>query len=226
MYTNLIRGIKELKHSYNIRLYRSVKFRIFSFVLFILTFARVTLLICDLIQTGFTSYFFGESNFLLREVIFPLGIRNIFYYVATVVLDVFFIFILFLCTFNNKIYVKENHILLFFPPRIFFRIYKNDIHSIEPININSVSKFERTISWNFSKDALYKIICYDTEFLICSKDTEGMQKLMVDINPRNNPRECDEKDFDPNKFTRSDKIILGILLIYVLSAIQNILNFW
>lgn len=215
-----------MKHSYNIRLYRTFKFRIIAFVLLLFTFTQLTILIYDLVQSGFTSYFFGESNFLLREMVFPLGIRAIFCFAVTVVLNTFLIFILLLCVFGNKIYVKQDHVLLFFPPRIFSRIYKCNIHSIEPIDLDSVSKFQRIISWNFSKDDLYRVICYDTEFLICSKDSENMQKLMADINPRNNPRECDEEDFDPSQLTRNDKIILGVLLVYVLSAVQNILSFW
>lgn len=215
-----------MKHSYNIRLYRSPFFRIMCFIVFLCTLVQLILLNYDIIHIGFYNYFFGylETNFLLRDVSFLVGCADIFEYILTMLLGICFLVISFLGAFVNKIKVRHIDILMFFPPRIFYRIYKTNIHSIEAIDYNSVSKIDRFFSFNFSKDSLYKITCYDTEFVICSKDDEGMKKLMSDINPRNNPRECDEENFDPRKFTKKEKIIAGGFLVIIFSIIQSIFD--
>lgn len=197
-------------------------------MLLLCTFAQLIFLCYGLVQTGAYDYFFGEieSDIFLRDVAFPLGIANIFEYVLTVLWDIFLLYISFLGAFLNKIKVRQDDIWIFFPPRLFYRIYKTNIHSIQEIDYNSLSKVDRLINWNFSKDPLYKVICYDTEFVICSKDSGGMQKLMSDINPRNNPCECDEEDFNPNKFTKAEKIIIGIFIVVIFSVIQNIFDFF
>lgn len=220
MYTTNIRGINELKHSYKINLYRSPLFRVLCFLLMLLTFVQLSLLIYNLIHYGFHDYFFGD--FLLGSVAYLLGIVYIFEYVLTILLDVFFLYILFSGAFINKIKVRREDVLMFFPPRIFYRIYKANIHSIEPVDYNSLSKIDRIFSFNFSKESLYKVTCYDTDFVICSKDSAGMKKLMAEINAMGNIRECDEKDFNPRKFTKREKAIIGILSAVLLYIIQNI----
>lgn len=209
-----------MKHSYKINLYRSPLFRVLCFLLMLLTFVQLLLLIYNLIHYGFHDYFFGD--FLLGSVAYPLGIVYIFEYVLTILLDVFFLYILFSGAFINEIKVRREDVLMFFPPRIFYRIYKANIHSIEPVDYNSLSKIDRIFSFNFSKESLYKVTCYDTDFVICSKDSEGMQKLMAEINAMGNIRECDEKDFNPRKFTKREKAIIGILSAVLLYIIQNI----
>lgn len=219
--------MKELKYSYNIRLHRTLLFRIICFLLLILTAVQLVLLIYDLIHYGFYDYFFGYVNDpFIGGMAYPLGVAYIFEYALTVLLDVFFLYILFLGTFMNKIKVRQNDILLFFAPCIFYRIYKANIHSIEPVDYSSLSVTDKIFSFNFSKESLYRITCYDTDFVICSKDSEGMKKLMEEINPIGNPRECDEADFDPKKFTKREKIIIGTVAIVLLGIAEQIYDFF
>ena len=105
-----------LKNSYNIRLNRKPLFRILCILLLLYTFAQLFLLIYELIQTGFHDYFFEylETNFLLRDMAFPLGWAGVFDYILTVLLDVFFSYILFLGAFANKIKVRQDDIFMFF----------------------------------------------------------------------------------------------------------------
>ena len=212
-----------MKHSYNIRLHRTLLFRIICFLLLAFTAVQLVLLIYDLIHYGFNNYFFGYVNDpFIGGMAYPLGVAYIFEYALTVLLDVFFLYILFLGTFMNKIKVRQNDILLFFAPCIFYRIYKANIHSIELVDYSTLSVTDKIFSFNFSKESFYRITCYDTDFVICSKDSEGMQKLMEEINLMSNPRECDEADFDPKKFTKREKIIIGIVATVLLDIIFNI----
>lgn len=216
-----------MKNAYNIRLHRTHLFRIICFLLLIFTAVQLVLPIYDLIHYGFNDYFFGNTNDpFIGGMAYPLGVTYIFQYVLTVLLDVFFLYILFLGTFMNKIKVRQNDILLFFAPCIFYRIYKANIHSIEPVAYSSLSVTDKIFSFNFSKESLYRITCYDTDFVICSKDSGGMQKLMAEINPMGNPRECDEEDFDPKKFTKREKIIIVTVAVVLLDIVQNIYYFF
>ncbi len=216
-----------MRRSYNICLYRTVVFRIICFLSLVFTAVQLVLLIYDIIRYGFNDYFFGDVNtFFIGSVAYPLGVAYIFQYALTVLLDIFFLYILFLGAFMNKIKVRQNDILLFFAPCIFYRIYKADIHSVEPADSISVSKIDRLFSFNFSKESLYKVTCYDKNFVICSKDSEGMQKLMEEINPMGNPRECDEEDFNPLKFTKREKIIIVTFVAILLELVQYIYDFF
>lgn len=225
MYITNIRGINELKHSYKIKLYRSPLFRILCFVLMIMTLAQLSFFIYELAHYGFHDYFFGNVQSFLGGVAYPMGVIYIIEYVLTVVLDVFFLYILFLGAFMNEIKVRKDDVFMLFPPRIFYRIYKVNIHSIEPVECSSLSVIDRIFSFNFAKGSLYKVTCYDTDFVICSKDSENIQKLAAEIHAMGNIRECDEKDFDPHKLTKREKAIIGIVGTFLLYIIQNIYDF-
>lgn len=129
-------------------------------------------------------------------------------------LAIFGIFLLFLSgtgLFFNRIFVRENAVWVFFAPRMFFRVWKPDIHKIEKVTPEEVSNTERLKSLNFAKENVYRFVCYDTSFLVTTKDEDEMRTLMLDINPRNNPRECDEPDYDPTKLTWGEWFLLDIL---------------
>ena len=113
--------------------------------------------------------------------------------------------------FFNRIFVRENAVWVFFAPRMFFRVWKPDIHKIEKVTPEEVSNSEHLKSLNFAKENVYRFVCYDTSFLVTTQDEDAMRTLMLDINPRNNPRECDEPDYDPTKLTWGEWFLLDIL---------------
>ena len=124
------------------------------------------------------------------------------------------LFLLFLSgtgLFFNRIFVRENAVWVFFAPRMFFRVWKPDIHKIEKVTPEEVSNAERLKSLNFAKENVYRFVCYDTSFLVTTQDEDAMRTLMLDINPRNNPRECDEPDYVPTKLTWGQWLLLDIL---------------
>lgn len=124
------------------------------------------------------------------------------------------LFLLFLSgtgLFFNRIFVRENAVWVFFAPRMFFREWKVNIHAVEKVTPEQVTNTERLKSLNFAKENVYRFVCYDTSFLVTTKDEDAMRTLMLDINPRNNPRECDDPDYDPTKLTWGEWFLLDIL---------------
>lgn len=197
--------------TYSIRLCRPWRFRFISAIVFLCVLA------C------FYFFLFGKGRaFLLAGLLLlradAAGGTNIlmavFCGIGILLLALFGIFLLFLSgagLFFNRIFVRENAVWVFFAPRMFFRVWKPDIHKIEKVTPEEVSNTERLKSLNFAKENVYRFVCYDTSFLVTTKDEDAMRTLMLDINPRNNPRECDEPDYDPTKLTWGEWFLLDIL---------------
>lgn len=195
--------------TYSIRLCRSWRFRLISAIVFLCVLA------------GFYFFVFGMGRVFLLVVLLredaPGGtniLMAVFCGIGVLLLALFGLFLLFLSftgLFFNRIFVRENAVWVFFTPRMFFRVWKPDIHKIEKVAPDEVSNTERLKSLNFAKENVYRFVCYDTSFLVTTQDEDAMRILMLDINPRNNPRECDEPDYDPTKLTWGEWFLLDIL---------------
>ena len=216
-----------MKPAYKIKLYRSPTFRALCFCGLLLTAGQFFLLFYDLFAVGAQEYFFwGKSDPFLGIIAEPLGFANVFQFVLTAVLDLFFLYIFFLGAFVHKIRVREKDMFVFFAPCFSYRMHKVDICTIEPVSYSDLSKADKIFSWNFSKSDLYKFTCYDTTFVLCSKDADGMRRLMEEINPMRNPRACDEADYNPNQFTLREKIIIGVFGAVVFWILESIYYFF
>lgn len=195
--------------TYSIRLCRPWRFRFISAIVFLCVLA------C------FYFFLFGKGRAFLLAVLLredaPGGanaLMAIISGIGVLLLALLGLFLLFLSgtgLFFNRIFVRENAVWVFFAPRMFFRVWRPDIHKIEKVTPEEVSNAERLKSLNFAKENVYRFVCYDTSFLVTTKDEDAMRTLMLDINPRNNPRECDEPDYDPTKLTWGEWFLLDIL---------------
>lgn len=195
--------------TYSIRLCRSWRFRFISAIVFLCVLA------C------FYFFLFGKGRaFLLAGLLredAPGGTNTLMAIISGIGILIFALLglsLLFLSgtgLFFNRIFVRENAVWVFFAPRMFFRVWKPDIHKIEKVTPEEVSNSEHLKSLNFAKENVYRFVCYDTSFLVTTQDEDAMRTLMLDINPRNNPRECDEPDYDPTKLTWGEWFLLDIL---------------
>lgn len=220
-------AIKEIRVSMklcSIRLYRSPLFKIVHFILFLCTLfllAEILYFFCILdfskpsasvpeflsgIEVDYTRYYF----------------RLIFRTVENLLLAIWYIFLLFIfgkALFFNRITVYDKYLFLHFAPRLFFKAYKVNIHSIARISVEDVSFWRRLCSYNFEKEHLYKFTCYNTEYVVSSKDEAGMEKLMAEINPQNNPLESDEADYKPWKLQKDEMVVLLFIADYILKIL-------
>lgn len=197
--------------TYSIRLCRPWRFRFISAIVFLCVLA------C------FYFFLFGKGRaFLLAGLLLlradaPGGANTLMAIISGIgilifaLLGLFLLFLSFTGLFFNRIFVRENAVWVFFAPRMFFRVWKPDIHKIEKVTPEEVSNAERLKSLNFAKENVYRFVCYDTSFLVTTQDEDAMRTLMLAINPRNNPRECDEPDYDPTKLTWGEWFLLDIL---------------
>lgn len=195
--------------TYSIRLCRSWRFRFISAIVFLGVLACFYFFLFSrgraFLLAGFSNVGAAGGTNILMAFFCGIGI---------LIFGLLGLFLLFLSgtgIFFNRIFVRENAVWVFFAPRMFFRVWKPDIHKIEKVTPEEVSNSERLKSLNFAKENVYRFVCYDMSFLVTTKDEDAMHTLMLDINPRNNPRECDEPDYDPMKLTWGECFLLSSL---------------
>lgn len=195
--------------TYSIRLCRSWRFRLFSAIVFVGAIAYLYFCVFGKLQDGILAYLLPNGSAQGWEI-FRAVMRG-----ARLLIGMLFgLAVLALSgmgLFFNRIFVRENAVWVFCAPRKFSREWKADIHAVQKVLPEQVSKMERLKSLNFSKENLYRFVCYDTTFLVTAKDHDAMRTLMLDINPRNNPRECDDPDYDPTKLTWGEWFLLELL---------------
>lgn len=117
--------------TYSIRLCRSWRFRFISAIVFLCVLA------C------FYFFLFGKGRaFLLAGLLREdaLGGTNTLMAIISgigvlllALLGLFLLFLSFTGLFFNRIFVRENAVWVFFAPRMFFRVWKPDIHKIEKL---------------------------------------------------------------------------------------------
>ncbi len=213
-----------MKRLYSIQIYRSARFRVLHFLLLLFFVWLVAVDLYDVIHTGFSEYFFPNRGPAYGDMSSFLNCLFFADYFLTLALKLVFVYLSALIVFYNKIWVFEDKLTVFFAPRMYYRLYKSDISQIYPINADEMKFLTKLVNYNFCKEHLYKFVCYDDELIISSKDTVGMQKLMDDINPRGNPTEKEEADYNPLKLNREERFVVACLIFTLADIIEFIYN--
>lgn len=203
---------------YSIKLYRSAKFKILHFMLFFVVFFHINVRIALLFPTKVYSYDpFSKSIFSSVTFLILCFFMDLFLFYTLS-------FLLYCSVFFNRISVRENSIITFFAPCLFYRQKKCNINSITAIKAEDLKWYQRILHYNFEKNYLYKISCRKHNFIISSKDAEGMEKLMLDINTRNNPSKHNDTKFKTSNFSVRNCLLAFVIIICIIRVIYCLFN--
>lgn len=212
-----------LKASYKIKLYHSPLFKMIVGAALLITIAYIVFLgytVFSHFSSGGTFYefFFPESDLFHLE--FPIGVRNIIDFVIAAVLSVLWAHILFRDTFFNKIVVYDEYIKIHYAPRLYNRyILKENIRAFVPVKSEELTLTQRLLNLSFSRSDLYKIVCYNKEFIVACKDKERLAQLQREIDAAR-ANKTDEEISDGNKI--SDWVLMYTIFIAIAFALDYI----
>lgn len=216
---------------YKIKLYRSPLFKLIHLAIFIFELIWVVGVVLILCNVSFRDIFYlpAETTDLFMETIIgPMQhgvwlIKDIILTAVDLVWRILVIILIFFSLFCNKIIVENDILKVRFSPRL-KKVYKSDISRIEKINSDDYPWYKKLFSYVFGKKHMYKFTCYNKEFVVTSKDDDGMAQLMYEINAMGNKTQEDSPNFDPMAFTLVEKIIVVLVTVFLIYGVIEILE--
>lgn len=229
MSIHFIKEIIALKPTYKIKLYRSPLFKIILSVGLITTIVRVFLwlyFIRNYAAEGNSIYdvFFPPEDIFNLSV--PTGFMNIVQFILTVVFSLAWIYILVSAIFVNKITVCDEYIKIRYAPRLYGKVInKDNIRMFVPVKSSELSFGQKLLNFNFAREHLYKIVCYNYEFIITCNDTEPLNRLIREIDIARANKTTKEIT-DENKISDWAAFFsLFIIAVYILDLIRAAILF-